>query len=57
MKKKGEKEKRKIRNDKYPFEACATEHYPLRQYCYWVLFFEVILLLEKLTSCVNKPIM
>ena len=27
--------KKGVGNDKYPFEACATGCYPLRQYCYW----------------------
>ena len=27
--------KKRVWNDKYPFEACATGCYPLRQYFYW----------------------
>ena len=27
--------KKRVGNDRYPFEACATGCYPLRQYCYW----------------------
>ena len=27
--------KKRVGNDKYPLEACATGCYPLRQYCYW----------------------
>jgi len=55
-KRKKEKEKNKVWNDKYSFEACTTEHYPLR-YVLLVLPFEVILLLGKLASPVNKLIM
>ena len=34
-KKKKKKERVKVGNDKYPFEACATGCHPLRQYCHW----------------------
>ena len=27
--------KKRVWNDKYSFEACATGCYALRQYCYW----------------------
>ena len=50
------KERTKILNDKYPFEACATGRYPLRHVLLGVPF-EAILLLEKLTFSVDKSIM
>jgi len=45
MNKEEKKKKRwnRIWNDKYPFKACATGHYPLRQYCYWKSLFPMLI--------------